>query len=113
MLCMKRLSQHSAQTEGLTGHCRQASVGLSDSHVHVLHQMLMTVASCCGGGVWSHPQGGAASHVLRQLTQLTGHLLVAIPLDRRPRLCQSVLDVSGRVAAKTASRLSVFRLQRK
>ena len=61
------------------------------SHVHALHRLLMTVANCCG--VWAHCQG-VASHVVRQLAQLTGHLLVAIPLDRRQRLCQALLDVS-------------------
>ncbi len=79
-------------------------MGLSGSHVHALHRLLMTVASCCG--MRAHPPGvcpalqGAASHVLRQLAQLTGHLLMAIPLDPRLRLCQSLLDVSGRAPAR-------------
>lgn len=76
----------------LAVHCRHASSALADSHVHALHKLLMTVANCCGVQPYSH---GAGSHVLRQLTQLTGHLLVAIPLDRRQMLCQSLLEVSN------------------
>lgn len=73
-------------------HCRQASSALADSHVHALHKLMMTVANCCGVQSYSH---GAGSHVLRQLTQLTGHLLVAVPLDRRQKLCQSLLEVGN------------------
>ena len=74
--------------------CRQGSAALADSHVHALHKLLMTVANCCG--VWSH-RHGAGSRVLRQVTQLMGHLLVAVPLDRRQKLCQSLLDVSTKM----------------
>ena len=76
--------------------CRQASAGLADSHVHALHKLLLTVTNC--SGVWSH-RSGAGSHLLRQLTQLMGHLLMAIPLDRRQNLCQSLLDVSTKVSS--------------
>ena len=71
--------------------CRQASAALADSHAHALHKLLLTVAN--SWGVWSHCPG-AGSHMLRQLTQLMGHLLMAVPLDRRQQLCQSLLDVS-------------------
>lgn len=76
----------------LAVHCRRASSALADSHVHALHKLLMTVANCCGVRSYSH---GAGSHVLRQLTQLTGHLLVAVPFDQRQKLCQSLLEVGN------------------
>ena len=76
----------------LAVHCRHASSALADSHVHALHKLVMTVAICCGTQSCRH---GAGSHVLRQVTQLTGHLLVAVPLDRRQKLCQSLLEVGN------------------
>ena len=78
--------------------CRQASAALADSHVYALHKLLLTVAN--SWGFWSH-RHGAGSPVLRQLTQLMGHLLMAVPLDRQQQLCHSLLDVSIQMTGVT------------
>ena len=80
--------------------CRQSSPGLAESHVQALHKLVMSVAHCCDA---YQPTGDAklepadqhmASHALQQLTQLTAHLLQAMPLHPRQHLAQTLLWVS-------------------
>jgi hypothetical protein len=80
--------------------CRQSSPDLAESHVQALHKLVMSMAHCCDA---YQPAGDAklepadrhmASHTLQQLTQLTAHLLQAMPLHPRQHLAQNLLVVS-------------------
>ena len=80
--------------------CRQSSADLAESHVQALHKLVMGMAHWCDA---YQPTGDAklepadqhiASHTLQQLTQLTAHLLQAMPLHQRQHLAQTLLVVS-------------------
>ena len=80
--------------------CRQSSADLAESHLQALHKMVMSMAHCCDA---YQPTGDAnlepadqhmASHTLQQLTQLTAHLLQALPLHPRQHLAPNLLVVS-------------------
>ncbi len=80
--------------------CRQSSSDLAESHIQALHKLLMSMAHCCDA---CQPTGDAklepadshmASHTLQQLTQLTAHLLQAMPLHARQHLARTLLLVS-------------------
>ncbi|DBA67335.1 TPA: hypothetical protein ACH3X2_001632 [Trebouxia sp. C0005] len=102
---------------------RQSSPGLAESHVQALHKLVMSVAHCCDA---YQPTGDAklepadqhmASHALQQLTQLTAHLLQAMPLHPRQHLAQTLLwaaqgscGVTAGTAAAVAATLRVLQL---
>ncbi len=79
--------------------CRQSSPDLAESHVQALHKLVMSMAHCCDtyqptGDVKLEPADQhMASHTLQQLTQLTAHLLQAMPLHPRQQLAQTLLSV--------------------
>ena len=79
--------------------CRQSSADLAESHVQALHKLVMRMAHCCDAyqanddAKLEAADQHMASHTLQQLTQLTAHLLQAMPLHPRQHLAQTLLSV--------------------
>lgn len=80
--------------------------------MQALHKMAMTLAQCYhgqGSGVkCDEANRQMLSHSLQQLVQLTAHLLVALPLDARHHLAQSLLQVSSPSSSTLGQHLSHF-----